>query len=102
MAMDWSTAALLLLALVFANLPFLTERIFFIAAAPEGGKAFGWRLLELLLLYFVAGTAAWLMEGRAGQVHPQRWEFYAVTVCLFLVFAYPGYVYRYLWRKPGL
>ncbi len=102
MTMDWSTAALLLLALVFANLPFLTERILFVAAAPKEGKSFGWRLLELVLLYFVAGTAAWLMESRAGQVHPQRWEFYAVTVCLFLVFAYPGYVYRYLWRKPGL
>ena len=100
--MDWSTAALLLLALVFATLPFLTERIFFVGAAPKDGKSFGWRLLELVLLYFVAGTAAWLMESRAGQVHPQRWEFYAVTVCLFLVFAYPGYVYRYLWRKPGL
>ena len=102
MSMDWSATALLLLALVLANLPFLTERIFFVAAAPKEGKSFGWRLLELVLLYFVAGTAAWLMESRAGQVHPQRWEFYAVTVCLFLVFAYPGYVYRYLWRKPGL
>jgi len=25
-----------------------------------------------------------------------------VTVCLFLVFAYPGFVYRFLWRRPGL
>ncbi|MDP1672832.1 MAG: DUF2818 family protein [Burkholderiales bacterium] len=100
--MDWSTAALLLLAVVFANLPFLTERILFAVPAPAGGKSPGWRLLELVVLYFIAGLAAWLMESRAGQVHPQRWEFYAVTGCLFLVFAYPGYVYRYLWRKPGL
>jgi len=100
--MDWSTAALLMLAVVFANLPFLTERIFFAGPSPAGGKAPGWRLLELFVLYFMAGLAAWMMESRAGQVHPQRWEFYAVTVCLFLVFAYPGYVYRYLWRKPGL
>lgn len=99
--MDWSTTALLLLALVFANLPFFTERIFFIKPVA-GGKAFGWRLLELAVLYGVTGGAAWLMEGRAGQVHSQRWEFYAITVCLFLVFAYPGFVWRYLWRKPGL
>lgn len=99
--MDWSTAALLLLALVFANLPFFTERIFFVKAVA-GGKAFGWRLLELLVLYFFTGAAAWLMEGRVGQVHPQNWEFYAITACLFLVFAYPGFVWRYLWRKPGL
>lgn len=99
--MDWSTAALLMLAAVFANLPFFTERIFFVMPV-SGGKALGWRLLELVVLYFIAGSVAWLMEGRIGQVHPQRWEFYAVTVCLFLVFAYPGFVWRYLWRKPGL
>lgn len=99
--MDWSTAALLVLALVFANLPFFTERIFFVKRT-DGNKALGWRLLELVVLYAIAGAAAWLMESRVGQVHPQRWEFYAITVCLFLVFAYPGFVWRYLWRKPGL
>ena len=40
-------------------------------------------------------------ESRAGPVYRQRWEFYAVTVCLFLVFAYPGFIYRYLWRRPA-
>ena len=100
--MNWSAAALLLLALVLANLPFLSERILFVRPAAGGRKAGGWRLLELVMLYCVAGLAAWLMESRAGQVHPQRWEFYAVTVCLFLVFAYPGFVYRFLWRRPGL
>ena len=100
--MDRSTAALLLLALVLANLPFLSERILFVRPATAGGKAGGWRVLELMLLYCIAGIVAWLMESRAGQVHPQRWEFYAVTVCLFLVFAYPGFVYRFFWRKPGI
>lgn len=100
--MDWSTAALLLLALVLANLPFFSERILFLRSAPATGKHIGWRLLELVILYAITGFIAWLLEGRAGQVHTQRWEFYAVTVSLFLVFAYPGYVYRYLWRKPGL
>lgn len=100
--MDWSTAALLVLALVFANLPFFSERIFFVKKAANDHKTLGWRLLELVVLYGIAGGAAWLMESRVGQVHPQRWEFYAITVCLFLVFAYPGFVYRYLWRKPGL
>ena len=100
--MDRSTAALLLLALVLANLPFLSERILFVRPVPASGKAGGWRVLELMLLYCIAGIVAWLMESRAGQVHPQRWEFYAVTVCLFLVFAYPGFVYRFFWRKPGI
>ena len=66
--MDWSAAALLLLALVLANLPFLNERILFVRATPDGRKAGGWRVLELVLLYCIAGIAAWLMESRAGQV----------------------------------
>ena len=28
-----------------------------------------------------------------------KWEFYAITFCLFRVFAYPGLIYRYFWRK---
>ncbi|HLA39718.1 MAG TPA: DUF2818 family protein, partial [Candidatus Glassbacteria bacterium] len=45
---------------------------------------------------------AWLVEKNLGPVHPQRWEFYATTACLFLVFAYPGFVYRFLWRRRGI
>ena len=97
--MDWSTAALLLLALVLANLPFLSERILFVRPAPASGKAGGWRVLELMLLYCIAGIAAWLMESRAGQVHPQRWEFYATTFTLFVVMAFPGFVLRYLLKR---
>ena len=52
------------------------------------------------MLYFAVGGLAWLVERFSmGQVAAQNWEFYAVTACLFLVFAFPGFVYRYLWRK---
>jgi hypothetical protein len=99
--LNWSVASLLLLALVLANLPFLTERRFFLWRGRGGPKPLWWRLVELVLLYFAVGAVAWLMESRLGPVHRQNWEFYAVTACLFLVFAYPGFVYRYLWRRPG-
>lgn len=89
---------ILLLAFVAANLPFLFERRFFMLPSPQG-KKFGWRLLELITLYFIVGLVAWLVERNLGGTQPTRWEFYAVTACLFLVFAYPGYVYRYFWRK---
>lgn len=99
--MNWSIAALLLLSAVLANLPFFTERLFCVWMPKSGGKNLAWRLFEIVVLYFVAGGAAWLMESRLGPVHGQNWEFYAITACMFLVFAYPGFVCRYLWRKPG-
>ncbi|MBU3736362.1 MAG: DUF2818 family protein, partial [Methylobacterium sp.] len=56
--------------------------------------------LELAVLYFCVGGLARLAEhNAAGQAAKQHWEFYAVTVCLFLVFAFPGFVYRFLWRR---
>lgn len=99
--MDFSTTLLLVLAFIAANLPFLNERIFFVARPQTGHKAFGWRLLELVALYFIVGGIALLMENRLGPLHPQGWEFYAVNAALFVVFAYPGFVFRFLWRRRG-
>ncbi len=96
--MNTTHLLLVLLALVAANLPWFSERLFYVA--PLKRKHFGWHLLELAALYFVVGGLAWLVErSRMGQVAPQNWEFFVITVCLFLVFAFPGFVYRYLWKK---
>ena len=99
--MNWTVAALLLLAMVLANLPFLSERLFLVWPLPDGVKRAPLRILELFAYYALTGAVAFWMEMRLGPVYRQRWEFWAVTACLFLVFAYPGFVYRYLWRKPG-
>ncbi len=99
--MNFSTTLLLILAFIAANLPFLLERIFFIVKPKAGSKNFAWRLLELVVLAFVVGGIALLLEGKLGDVHRQNWEFYAINAALFVVFAYPGFVYRYLWRHRG-
>lgn len=91
-------AIILLIAFFAANLPFLSQRWFFVWRRGET-KPFVIRLAELALLYFALGFLARAVEARLGSVHAQGWEFYAVTVSLFLVFAYPGFVYRYLWRR---
>ena len=57
------------------------------------------RLLELVVFYFVVGALALVLERRAGQIAPQGWEFYAITGTMFLTFAFPGFVYRYLLRR---
>ena len=97
--MNLAITILLLLALLAANLPWFSERLFYLIPL-KSGKHIGWRLLELIVLYFVLGGIAHLTERKTlGQVASQHWEFYAVTACLFLVFTVPGFVYRYLWRK---
>ncbi|MFL9710322.1 DUF2818 family protein [Methylobacillus sp. Pita1] len=92
---------LLLLALLAANLPWFSERLFYFIPLKSQRKALGWSLLELIVLYFAVGMMAIAVErGSIGQVAAQGWEFYAITFSLFIVFAFPGFVYRYLWRKP--
>ncbi|HEX8786835.1 MAG TPA: DUF2818 family protein [Telluria sp.] len=110
--MDISLASWLVIAvaLALANLPFLNESVFgFIPlpAAKAGGdtqgrahaKHFVVRLLELFVLYFVVGGLAYLLESRIGNVFIQTWEFYAITACMFVVLAFPGFVLRYLRKR---
>ena len=104
--MDLSLATWLVIAIAiaFANLPFLNESVFgFIPLKPAQGRAhtklFVVRLLELFVLYFIVGGLAYLLESRIGNVFPQTWEFYAITVCMFVVLAFPGFVIRYLRRR---
>lgn len=97
--MNTNTLIVLLIGILAANLPFLSERLFFSVAFKSGDKKFVWRLLEWIILYFIVGGLAYLLESKMGQAQVQKWEFYAITFCLFLVFAYPGFVYRYFWCK---
>lgn len=91
---------LLSLAFLAANLPWFSERLFYVIPLKTRPKNIGWCVLELIVLYFIMGAVAFYTERASiGQTAPQNWEFYAVTACLFLVFAFPGFVYRYLWKK---
>ena len=95
--MDVNLASWLLVAvaLTAANLPFFNERVFgLIALGPV--KPAWVRLLELAVLYFVVGAIAYLLEARMGNVFTQVREFYMITVPLFVVLAFPGFVWRYL------
>ena len=87
----------LVLAFCAANLPFVSQRLLGIVPLARG-KNLAVRLAELVVLYFAVGGVGLLLENRLGQVAPQRWEFYAVTGALFLTFAFPGFVWRYLFK----
>lgn len=97
--MSVTAAALLWLVIgcVLANLPFLSERRFFLTA--RGDKSFAFRLLELLVGYALTLGLGLLLEGTVGRIQQQTWNFYAITLLMFIVLAYPGFVWRYLKRR---
>jgi hypothetical protein len=87
-------------AFVAANLPFINERLFIVGPRRLPSKALGWRLLELLVLAAITFGIGVLIEDRIGQRQPQTWQFFAAALCLFVTFAFPGFVWRYL-RKTS-
>ena len=96
----FSVALVLLAAFVAANLPFVNERwiVVFPRSAP---KTLWMRVGELVVCYFLVGALGLALEQSAGQIYPQGWEFYATTGALFLTLAFPGFVYRYLFKRKG-
>ena len=105
MDVSFSSWFVIALALLGANLPFLNERLFAFVPlkgrAAAGGKPLWLRLIEVLAMYFVVGGVAYLLEARVGNAFAQGWEFYAITLFLFVVLAYPGFVWRYLRKRHG-
>lgn len=97
MSLSISIWFVIVLALLAANLPFVSQRLFGVLA-PRQPKTLAMRLGELLVMYVLVGLAGLLLERRAGQIAPQGWEFYAITAALFVTLAFPGFVWRYLWR----
>lgn len=101
MSLTGSVWLVIIAALIAANLPFVNHRWLVAGPAASPRKPLAGRLAELVLMYFLVGGVALLLERRAGQIAPQGWEFYAITGTLFLTLAFPGFVYRYLLRRHG-
>ncbi|MBI1423068.1 MAG: DUF2818 family protein [Gammaproteobacteria bacterium] len=87
---------LFVVALVLANLPWLNERLFILFTPAESQKKL-WMCLCEWFVYFIV----WLLLGFGvekklmGDITQQGWEFYVINLCLFVVFALPGFIYRY-------
>ena len=89
---QWVFIAILIL---LANLPWLSQRCFLVLECAH--KSPWLRLLEWLILYVLAGLLSLGVEYQAtGTIHAQDWEFYWVTFFLFMVFAFPSFIYRYI------
>lgn len=101
----FSTWLVILLAIAGANLPFFNDKVFALIPLKNGAgglprrKPLALRLLELVIWYFIIGALAMMLEARIGGSHKQGGEFYAITGLLFIVFAFPGFVLRYLRKR---
>lgn len=93
-----SSFLILVTAFILANLPWISERFFILFTPPFGGTKRVWmRLLEWLVFAAVTVLFAWGLEQKTmGAVHSQEWEFYAIFISLFVVFAFPAFLFRHL------
>ncbi len=98
MSQTASVWLVVMLALLVANLPFISNRVFAVYAL-KAPKNLAVRLGEMLVWYLAVGGLGRYLEQRSGQIAPQGWEFYAITGALFLTFAFPGFIYRYLFKR---
>ncbi|KXJ49616.1 MAG: DUF2818 family protein [Cycloclasticus sp.] len=88
----------LFLTIITANLPWLSDKFFCIRQVAHKS---GWlRWFEWLSWYGVSFFAGFMLEYKImGTRTNQDWEFYVVTLCLFFVFALPGFIYHYDLKK---
>jgi len=95
MSLDMAVQILLVTAIVLANIPWLFEnRIFIFIKAEKKSIFLG--LGEWFLYFLLTGIFAYLLENKSmGHVQAQGWEFYAITLFMFAIFAFPGFIYRY-------
>lgn len=83
-------------AFIAANLPWISDRIFGVIAVKSGKKSAWLMILEWFILYLLIGMVALGIEKKfTSDIYPQGWEFYTSTFCLFLVFALPGFIFRF-------
>jgi len=69
------------------------------APAKAAAKSFLSRLLEWLTLYALTLALGFALEAHLGNPFPQSWPFYAITLSLYLIPAFPAFVWRYLLRR---
>lgn len=96
MSLSIAVFVLFVMAVVAANIPFLSNRYFLVFELKVEKKSAWLRLLEWLVLYGVIVFLALGLERNVnGTIHSQSWEFWPVTLLLFVVFAMPGFVWQF-------
>jgi len=89
---------LFLLALGFASFPFLSNYRLHQWRFVSTGKTAWMRLLEFGVLYALFIVLGSMVEAHLGQNADKDWVFYVVILLLFVVAAFPAFVWRYFWK----
>ena len=96
--MSLTQGLLLIIWLVFANLVWCSSRFLLFIPTPTAPKNMAWCVLELLAWYGITLAISWWVERETlGHISLQDWEFYVITLCLFVVFSFIGFVGRVLY-----
>lgn len=96
--MSISNAVLLLLvvAVLAANYPWFSQKVFFVFSESRSGKPAWMRCLEWLLNFGLVLLFGLGLERKInGVIHAQQWEFFVVAFLFFMVLAMPGFIYHY-------
>lgn len=95
MSLDAAVWILLSTAIVLANVPWILQNKLFVFITVHN-KNIWINLGEWFLYYWVMGGLSYLLQNKVmGHVKDQSWEFYVVTLFMFAIFAFPGFIYRY-------
>lgn len=87
---------LFLVAMGLANIPWLYERFFLFFVTTNNHKKLWMCLIEWFSYFIIWLVLGFGVEKKVtGEITSQGWEFYVITLCLFVVFALPGFIYRY-------
>jgi Protein of unknown function (DUF2818) len=95
MSISLSIWIVTVVAFVGANLPFINKK-FLLFVSLSSVKKLPVHCFELVVYYILVGCFGLIIENNISQIAAQNWEFFAVTLALFLTFSFPGFVYRYL------
>lgn len=74
----------------------------FIYGKTVAYKNIGIHLLELAVFACFVVAIGFFIEAYYANRFVQSWQFYAISVCIFLLLAFPGFTWRHLMRHPHL
>ncbi len=98
MSPDQAAYLCLVLAFAMSNLPFLCRLPAPGRLAAARSKFTAIRVMLWLVLYAAWIAITMLLESNPSSMMSRDWSIWPVSIAFFAVLAFPGIVYRYLWR----